>query len=177
MILMILSHTPIWVWAVLALLLALGLWQRRDRHVRRGQLLALPLALLALGLGSMAPGLAAQPVAALCWLGSIATFLWLGTRLPRSAAARWLPEQQRLFLPGSWVPMALIVAIFGLRYAAGVGQGLHPQWRNAFEVQVPLALIFGALSGLFLGRALGLLRLTQPARAQGRAVDEHPHAL
>ena len=176
MVLMILSHTPLWVWLLLALLLALGLWQRRDRHVRRGQLLALPLALLALGLWSMAPGFAAQPVAALCWLGSIAAFLWFGTQLPRAAAARWLPEPQRLFLPGSWVPMLLIVAIFSLRYAAGVGQGLHPEWRGALQVQAPLALVFGALSGLFLGRAVGLLRLTLPAAAAVQPRDEHPRA-
>ena len=176
MMLMILSHTPIWVWVLLALLLALGLWQRRDRNVRRGQLLALPLALLVLGLWSMAPGFVALPLAAVCWLVSISAFVWLGTRLPRAAAARWLPEQRRLFVPGSWVPLMLIVSIFSLRYASGVGHGLHPEWRGQLQVQVPLALVFGALSGLFLGRAVGLLRLTRPARAEGRFVDERPHA-
>ena len=176
MMLMILSHTPIWVWLLLTLLLALGLWQRRDRRVRRGQLLALPLALLALGLWSMASGFAALPLVCLCWLGSIAAFLWLGTRLPRPAAARWLPEEQRLFLPGSWVPMVLIVSIFSLRYGAGVGQGLHPQWRGQWQVQAPLALLFGGLSGLFLGRTLGLLRLTRPADANVRTRDEHQRA-
>ena len=180
MMLMILSHTPIWVWMLLALLLALGLWQQRDRNVRRGQLLALPLALLVLGLWSMAPGFVALPLAAVCWLVSISAFVWLGTRLPRAAAARWLPEQRRLFVPGSWVPMLLIVSSFSLRYATGVGHGLHPEWRGQLQVQVPLALVFGALSGLFLGRAIALLRLARAAGAEprkvGRIVDERPDA-
>lgn len=162
MILQILSHTPRWVWALLAALLALGLLQRRDRRVRRAQLLALPLAMLALGLWSMAPGFVAQPVAAVLWLGAIAAATRLGLRLPRPAAARWLTEEARLFLPGSWLPLVLIVTIFSLRYAAGAGQGLHPEWRALASVQWPLALVFGALSGIFLGRALGLMQLAQP---------------
>ena len=162
MILQILVHTPLWVWGLLAALLALGLWQRLDRKVHWAQLLILPLALLALGLWSMASGFVAQPVAALLWLGAIAAATVVGLRLPRPAAARWLVDEARLFLPGSWLPLMLIVAIFSLRYAAGVGQGLHPEWRTAASVQWPLALVFGALSGIFLGRALGLMQLAQP---------------
>ncbi len=160
-LMMILSHTPPWVWGLLAALLALGLLQTRTRQVARAQLLAPPLALLGLGLWSLAQGFAAQPVAALTWLAGLAGFIGLGLRLPRPAQARWLPEQCRLQLPGSWVPMALIVAIFCLRYAAGVSLALHPQWRSDAAVQLTLALMFGALSGLFLGRALGLLSLAR----------------
>ena len=163
MLIAILSHTPVWVWALLAALVALGLWQRRERRVRPAQLLALPLALLGLGLWSMAPGFVAQPLAALLWLLAIVAFGWLGRRLPRPAAARWLADEGRLFLPGSWVPLLLIVCIFSLRYAVGVGQGLHPEWRNLAQVQWPLAAVFGALSGLFLGRALGLRSVARPA--------------
>lgn len=170
MILQILNRTPLWVWALFAALLVLGLWQRRERRVSRAQLLALPLALLALGLWSKAPGFVSQPVAAMLWLGAIAVATTLGLRLPRPAAARWLAEEARLLLPGSWLPLLLIVAIFSLRYAAGVGHGLHPEWRNMATVQLPLALLFGALSGIFLGRALGLLQLTRPT------IHAHAHA-
>ena len=162
MLLQILIHTPLWVWARLAALLALGLWQRRERRVRRGQLLAMPVALLALSLWSMAPGFVAQPVAAVLWLAAIAAATALGLRLPRPAAARWLADEARLLLPGSWVPLLLIGTIFSLRYAAGVGHSLHPQWRAMASVQWPLALLFGALTGIFLGRALGLMQLAQP---------------
>jgi hypothetical protein len=92
MLIIILQHTPGWVWLMLAGLLALGLWQR-------------------------------------------------------------------LHLPGSWLPMALIVLIFAPRYAAGVAQGLHPEWRALWPLQAGQALLFGALSGLFAGRALALRRL------------------
>lgn len=162
MILQILQHTPLWVWALFAALLALGISQRRTRQVRRGQLLILPLALLALGLWSMAPGFVAQPVVALLWLAALATGTALGRRLAPPAGTVWLAQTQRLQLPGSWWPMVIIVLIFSLRYASGVGLALHPAWRGDLAVQAPLALVFGMLSGLLLGRSLGLMAMTQP---------------
>ncbi len=161
MLFAILSYTPTWVWALLAALVALGLLQTRPRRVARAQLLALPLALLGLGLWSLLPVFAAQPQAALIWALGLAGFAALGLRLPRPAQARWLADAQRLQLPGSWVPMAIILAIFSLRYATGVSMALHPAWRTMASVQWPLAALSGALGGLFLGRALGLLQLTR----------------
>lgn len=161
MLIQIITHTPFWVWFLFTALLALGLWQRRQRRLRPGQLLALPLALLALGLWSMAPGFVAQPLLAAVWLAALVVAVRLGKGLPTPQAARWLPGEQRLQLPGSWLPLVVIVCIFSLRYATGVSLVLHPEWRSMLALQLPLALAFGAFSGLFLGRALGLWALTR----------------
>ena len=158
----IITHTPLWVWGLLTALLALGLWQRRERRVRPFQLLLLPTVLMAMGLWSMAPGLVAQPVSALIWLLAVAGACWLGLRLPRPSTARWLPDVGQLQLPGSWLPLVIIVSIFSLRYATGVVLTFHPHWRGLAAVQWSLALVFGLLSGVFLGRALGLFQLTRP---------------
>ena len=165
MLITIVTHTPAWVWGLLTALLALGLWQRLTRRVAPMQLLALPLALLALGLWSMAPGFAALPLAAVLWLTALAVGNALGQRLRPPRGTLWYADEQRLHLPGSWLPLLLIVTIFALRYAVGVGSAMHPEWRGLWQVQTPLALVFGALSGLFLGRALGLRRLARPLRA------------
>jgi hypothetical protein len=161
MITQILLHTPAYVWALLAALLALGLWQRQARRVRRTQVLAAPLALMAFGLTGLLAGRAAAPLVAVPWLVGLVGCLALGRRWLVPRGARWLADEGRLSLPGSWTPLALIVAIFALRYAAGVAQALHPAWQTAASMQVPLALLSGALSGLFLGRAMGLLALAQ----------------
>jgi hypothetical protein len=166
MVWMILQHTPVWVWGLLGALLALGLWQTRSRQVRRGQVLALPAALLVMGLTTMAPAFAHQPVAAVLWLLALAAGIGLGQRWLQPRTARWLPVVQRLHLPGSWMPLVVILLIFSLRYAAGVAQGLHPEWRDLPAVQAALALCFGAWSGLFLGRALGLFALGRPTMAR-----------
>jgi hypothetical protein len=165
MVWMILQHTPAWVWALLGGLLALGLWQTRGRQVRRGQVLALPAALLAMGLSTMAPAFGQQPLAAALWLLALAAGTGLGRRWLQPRTARWLPAVQRLQLQGSWLPLVVILLIFSLRYAAGVAQGLNPAWRGLLAVQAPLTLLFGGLSGLLLGRALGLFALGRPTMA------------
>jgi hypothetical protein len=75
----------------------------------------------------------------------------------------WLPSEKRLRLPGSWVPMLIILVVFCLRYASNVGMAFHPGWRTASWVLLPLALVYGCLNGLFLGRALAQLKLTRAA--------------
>lgn len=160
----IITHTPPWVWGLFTALLALGLYQRRTRQVRPAQLLVLPLVMLALGLSSMSTAFATQPVLALAWLAALGGSLALALRLPVPAGTRWDAAAGRLHLAGSWFPLVLILVIFTLRYTAAVSLVLHPAWRQDLAVQLPLALAFGALSGLFLGRALGLRRLaTMPA--------------
>ena len=163
----IVQHTPPWVWGLLSALLCLGLWQRRTRRVAPAALLALPLGLLALGLGSMLPGFITQPITALLWLAAALLALAWARRWPAPRGTRWLACEGRLLLPGSWLPLVLIIALFGLRYASGASQALHPQWSSLLAFQAPLALGFGGLAGVFLGRALGLRALARPATAPG----------
>lgn len=162
MLIQILLHTPAWVWVLACALLALGLWQRHSRQVRPRRLLILPLALLGLGLWSMAPGFMALPWTAALWALALACSTALGRRLPAPRGTHWLMASRQLHLPGSWLPLVLIMLIFSLRYVTGVALTLNPGWRELAVVQGPLALLFGALSGVFLGRALGLLQLTRP---------------
>lgn len=165
MLVHILVHTPLYVWGLLAALVLLGLLQMRTRQVSKGQLLALPLVLLGLGLWSLIPGIAAMPLVALCWLVALGLSAALGRRIPVQPGTAWLASVRRLQLPGSWLPMVLIMLIFSLRYAMGVGTAMHPEWRTMLQVQAPLALALGVLAGLSLGRTLGLLSLAQPAQA------------
>ena len=130
-------------------------------------MLILPVALLALGLSSTAAGFIALPASAALWLLALTAGAALGWRRPPPAGARWLPTEQRLQLPGSWMPMLLIVAIFSLRYAANVGMAINPAWRSAPALLLPLALLYGALSGVFLGRALTLFRSDARAAPRG----------
>ncbi len=172
MLIDIIRFTPHWVWGLLAALLALGFWQTLPRRVAQAQLLALPAALLVLGLWSQRANFAALPVAAALWLAALAATTAAARRLPTPAGAHWLPQERRLQLPGSWLPMLLIVGIFLLRYGVAVGQALHPAWRTAPQVLLPAALLYGAISGLLLGRALGLLALTrQPATMASHATS------
>lgn len=160
MLIEIIRHTPLWVWGLLAALLILGARHTRPRQVARAQLLALPLILLALGLMSLAPLFMELPLAAGLWLLALTLGGHGAARLKAPAEARWDAAAKRLAVPGSFFPLLLIIAIFGLKYSLGVALALHPSWREDAAVVLPMALLYGALSGLLLGRAWGLLSLT-----------------
>jgi hypothetical protein len=165
MIIEILRHTPAWVWLLLAALLALGASQTRTREVTRGRLLALPLTMLALGIWSLSTLATGQPLALGAWAAAFVAALAAARQLRQPAGAHWSAATARLRLPGSWVPMGIIVAIFALKYGVGVAMGMAPELRLNTPLAMSVAGAYGALSGLLLGRALALLRLTRDASA------------
>lgn len=158
---MILSHVPSWVWALLAGLIALGLMQARDQWLSAKRLRIVPAVFLALGAWST--------VSAFGWRGPViaAFFIAMGLATRAVRATGW-PGQARydaaraLFhLPGSWVPMFLILAIFVVKFGAGMALGLHPSWAGELDFAVPVAALYGALGAIFLARARNVLALRQ----------------
>ena len=172
MLINIIRFTPPWVWGLLAALLLLGWQQTRQRSVARLQLLALPLALLSLGLWTTLPAMRAQPmVLPLRLMAGSASFL-VGRRIFKPRGAVWHAASARLQLPGSWLPMLVILGIFMFKYGLGVFQAMQPQLAGQPEFQLGVAAVSGALSGLLLGRAARLLELT---RQDTIAAHEVPH--
>jgi hypothetical protein len=157
----ILVHTPPWVWVLLAVLLALGAAQLRTRRLSRPRLLLLPAVLTGLGLAATASSFTPPAAALGAWAVAFAAGLALGRRLPPPPGARWDAAERMLHLPGSALPLLLIVAIFALRYAGSVSLALQPQWRASLAVALPMAAAYGAIAGTIAGRTLGVLR---PAR-------------
>lgn len=164
MLMQIFTHTPLWVWALAGALLALGLWQRRTRQLTPAALLGLPLGMVAMGLWTLSPAFGPLPATAITWVLGFGGGLMLGHRLPVPRGTAWQAATRRLHLPGSGLPLLLITLTFGLRYAAAVALSVNPALRLSLAFQAPLGLVFGLLGGLFLGRALGLLRLPRASR-------------
>lgn len=163
MLLQILKHTPVYVWALLSGLVSLGLMQARTRHVGLNRVVLLPAAFIGLGLWSLLPGLQALPAVAAVWLLALALGTAAGRRTPQAPGTAWRADAGRFVLPGSWIPMGFILVIFTLRYASSVALVLHPDWRSDFAVQATLASVLGLLGGLSVGRTWALLQLRQSA--------------
>jgi hypothetical protein len=164
MILTILRFTPAWVWLLLAALVALGVAQLRPRSLTRTRLLGLPAALLALGLLSALPGFVQRPATAVLWAAAALAAARFGRRLaPRDA--RYDPSTARWQVPGSALPLVLILCIFSVKYAVAVAWALNPAWRDATVSLSAVALLYGGFSGLFAGRAWALLQRAAPTRS------------
>lgn len=103
------------------LLLALGCQQSRDRTVSRTRLLFLPAAMLVLSLAGVASSFGGTWLSLLAWVLGLATTALPGLR-PALAAAGRPTSSGPVFVPGSWWPLVLMLAIFGLRYVTGYAQ-------------------------------------------------------
>ena len=155
----ILINTPLWVWGLLAGLLILGWSQTRSRRVGLARLALLPLGLGAFSLYGTVSAFGATPVVLGSWLMASALLLLIVAQLPLPSGVRYDAASRRFQLPGSWVPMALIVGIFFTKYVVGVSLVLHPELNLANGFSLALASLYGVFSGIFAGRALRLVLL------------------
>ena len=164
----ILSHTPGYVWAILAALVVLGSVQLRTQRMSRNRLLIAPVAMGALSLWSATAAFGARPAVVAAWLVGI------GAALLANRALRWPREfgsdGDAHVVAGSAWPLVLMLAIFALRYAVAVTLVFHREWRGEALFSVSLTLFYGALSGLFTARALRIL--TAGVRPGGAAIRD-----
>ena len=165
----IVQKTPYWVGGVLAALLALGASQLFHRTAGLRRVLLMPSAMTGFSLFGLASAFAGstQISAALgTWLLAAATtatlVLWWQPTLP--AATRYEPSTALFHLPGSAVPMALIVGIFLTKYCVGIELALQPALAHDGDFAWQIAGLYGAFNGLFAARALRLWRLWRLAR-------------
>ena len=157
----VVKGTPVWVWAILVSLIVLGVNQLRTRNVSRYSVLIAPVVFLFVGLMAAGRGPVGFSVWALTLLASAAStfFVWQPT-----GGARYDASTDRLNLPGSVFPMLLMLAIFLLNYVINVALAINPALRSELVWQVGPAVILGALSGVFIGRALTLFRMNGTAQ-------------
>ena len=166
MITQILINTPLWVWGLLAALLALGFSQARSRTAGVARITLLPLGLGAFSLYGTVSAFGATPTVIGSWLAATTLLLLIVTQMPLPAGVRYESATRQFHLPGSWVPMALIMGIFLTKYVVGVSLVMHPELKADANFILAIGTLYGAYSGIFAGRAVRLIRLAvRPAAA------------
>jgi len=156
------------------LLLGLGYRQSMPRRVRPGASLAMALGMFGLSLYGIATAFGAAPLALLAWAAGYALAAMAGARL--RAASGMVAAGSSVRMPGSWVPMALMLGIFAAKFALGFAAGvrsplLHEPWFVA-----AMGAVLGALSGGFAARAVAVYRAAgslRAARQDRRSMDDH----
>lgn len=156
MILGILEHTPIWVWIVLVAILLLGVQQTRTRDVSIARATIVPVVMIVLSLSGVLGTFAHLPVAWVAWaVGAGLSLLLAGKAVAVRGACR-STQPGHLRIPGSFVPVVLILFVFITKYIAGIALAMNPMLAADARVAVALSLVYGAFSGLFWGRAQSL---------------------
>jgi hypothetical protein len=166
MIQQIISHTPVYVWALLAFLIYRGVVAAKDREVSLGKLFIIPVVMLVISLaGINGHGL----------LGAGVWGVWL-TGVLASVLVVWTADKGGIVVDraagtvlqrGSWTPLVLMIAIFVTKYSVAVLSAMHPELQRQMLFVVAVSGLFGVFNGVFIGRLLRCVAayVRQPAAA------------
>lgn len=164
----ILLYTPTWVFALLAGLCVFGLMQARTRRVAVWLALLLPAAMPVLSLSGVLQYVGLWWPALAAWLLGISAASMLCLKTINPDTAQYDAESRKLLIAGSWIPLLVILGIFFVRYAMGVGLGMQLEIARNGAVQLGVSLLLGAFSGFFFARGLVFWR-TYAGRGCGTA--------
>ena len=165
MITQIVSHTPPWVFVLLVVLLALGYLASRPRTLSRNRVAILPVAMILLSAYGVVSAFGYRATGIIAWIAGmgLADLLNRALQLPRGAS--YSAAKRTFALPGSWIPLALMLAIFFTKYAVAVLISFHPALLNLAVFVTGVSLVYGILSGMFFANTLMLWRLIDSRHA------------
>jgi hypothetical protein len=147
----ILIHTPVYVWAILAVLVWRGTAAMRDREMKVRSLFIVPAIMLALSLQDVLMKFGSNAVALGAWAAAAALTTLLAWKFSRSRTAPGSASGS-VIVRGSWTPLAMMMAVFFTKYAASVLLAILPQARQDLLFAAGVCALFGVFSGCFLGR-------------------------
>jgi Family of unknown function (DUF6622) len=164
----IVTHTPIWVFGVFALLLLLGVQGLRPRRVALARLLVTPAVFVSWGLVSLVLATRVTATAPLAWAVTATAgfaFAYATVRLHGLGAE----PGGRVHLPGSVLPLTRNMLIFAAKYVLAAAMAVHPETRG--QLVVWDIAVSGASAGYFIGWTVRLLlayrRAAAPMPARG----------
>jgi hypothetical protein len=169
MLLEILNRTPTWVFVLFLALLALGVLQTRTRELGWTRVALMPAVFLPFSLWGVWTAFGPEALAFGAWLAGVGAAVMLSrhARVPRQVS---YTAQTRLFrVAGSWIPLAMMMAIFFTRYATTVAMAMQPALQAAPLFATGIGAAYGLMSGSFLARALRILGAAAHAPAMEAA--------
>ena len=148
----IISHTPLWVWALLAFLVYRGVIASSDREVALSKLFIVPIVMLALSIYGIAGSFGTNAAIAGIWLGAAILGGVLSWSLVKPFSLTPHPDRNRLFVRGSWTPLTIMMGIFLTKYSVGITLAMHPEIARSTEFVFGICALYGVFNGLLLGK-------------------------
>jgi hypothetical protein len=158
-----LAYIPVWVFAILALLLALGFVQSRPRLVAPRVIRSVAVGLALYSLWGVVGAFGFTPLPVLCWALGLVAALVLARSLVAPRGMVFDAQVRRVQVPGSWLPLVLMLGIFGVKFGLGFSAGMGAPVQSGSLVAATAAAMLGLLSGLFLARARAVLAMVPRA--------------
>ena len=159
----ILSHTPPWVFALFVGLLVVGFMQTRNRNVKKFMAYVLPVGMVILSLAGVESSFGLELLPLALWLAGLVIVTFVGNQLFRDRRVSFAPDQQAFYVPGSWIPLIVIMAIFLTKYVVAVMNALNVNSASMPTFAMLLSLAYGCFSGYFTSRAVNLYQVEKGA--------------
>ena len=164
MITQILIHTPLWVYGLFIVLVAFGLQQTRSRNVNAVLAYFLPLGMIALSLAGINSSFGIRPAPIAMWAIGLLVVTVIGFKRFRDDRVTFTRSSRSFFIPGSWTPFFVIMAIFFTKYVFAVIQAFDAEVVTTKAFVAALSLAYGCFSGYFSSRAINLVSKAKAAQ-------------
>lgn len=157
MITQILIHTPLWVYGLFVVLVAFGLQQTRSRNVNAVLAYILPFGMIALSLAGINSSFGIKPAPVAMWALGLLLVTVIGFKHFRDDRVTFTRTSRSFFIPGSWAPFCVIMAIFFTKYVYAVIHAFDAEIVTTNTFIAALSLAYGCFSGYFSSRAVNLV--------------------
>lgn len=153
-ILLILEHTPWWVFVLFFYCLWIGLKARKPHVLPLWKMFIIPLVFVYLSLHTLIHAL--SPSATIYLTYTIALFIGmvLGAIQLFFQKIQVDRASQRIHISGSWFTLIIILIIFASKYTLGYQMASDPMLLHNTTFELTLVLISALTSGMFVGRLL-----------------------
>lgn len=161
----VIRSTPSWVWSLATGLAVLGASQLKGRQASLARVSLMPVVMTSFSVWGTLSAFGGSPLLAQAigaWSAAAVAVFALVARLPTQA--RYDADARRYAIPGSVTPLLLMVGIFLVKYVVGVDLAMAPQLIRDPTYALTVAGLYGAFTGLFVGRAARLWKLALPGR-------------
>ncbi|MBS0307383.1 MAG: hypothetical protein JSS58_00300 [Proteobacteria bacterium] len=163
MLMTILQQVPGRIWILLLTLIALGLSQTMPRRRKPRSATILPAIMIALSFYGVVSAFPTQPLALASWAAGVAAAVMLCSSAGTWSGIQWSEAERRLLVPGSWVPLALILGLFAVKFGVGVALAMHPELARNTSFATWISLAYGLFSGGFLARGVAMWKVANQA--------------
>lgn len=157
MISQIISHTPTWVFALFFALIYFGFQQTQARTATIKRMVILPVVMLGLSFSGVSSSFNQSSTSLICWTAALATGALITLALINTREVRYFPETRTLHLPGSWLPLFLMMSIFVTKYAVGISVARNPTLMDSSTFVAVASFFYGLWSGMFAGRTVKII--------------------
>lgn len=172
MLIEIMKRTPSWVFVLFFALLAVGYYQSKDRVISRGKVTILPVAMLILSFYGVLSAFGITLFAVTAWSAGVGIAIWLGLKTINMCGVSFTTKTNLFSVPGSWLPLCLMMAIFITKYAVGVILARKLPIAGELAFVGSISLVFGLFSGVFFARTAAILRTAKYAADKKPAPSE-----